>query len=183
MIVDTTYFDGGELNIPGTAQPATSETLNDFIQIYEPEFLQKALGYPLFKLFNAAINPGPVPVGRFKDLLDGNVEYTDGHNYTKLWTGLNTPLRSPISMYIWYWWQRKMASYSGPSGEQKGKTENAENVGVDTKQMQMWNKMNRVVCVLWEYLQYSKNPDGTKKYPEFDRCQTGRFGVLNQGNL
>lgn len=183
MILDVTYFDGGELNIPGTGREATDDLLNDFITLYEPEFLQKSLGYPLFKLFNAAINPGPVPDGRFKDLLNGNVEYVDCQKNTKLWGGLNTKLTTPIAMYVWYWWQRKNVSYTTPSGEQKGKSENATPVGIDTKQMQQWNKMNRIICQMWEYLEQSKNNDGTKKYPEFNRALTCRFGVLNQSNL
>ena len=181
MIINTTFFDGGELNIPGTDTTAISESLDDIIGIYEPDYLKKALSYPLWKLFNATL-PIP-PAGRFADLLNGGVEYTDSNGYVKEWGGFNTVFTSPIAMYIWYWFQRKIASYNTPGGEQKGKTENAQNVGVDTKQMQQWNKMSRITCDLWQYLQYSVNGDGSPKYPEFDICQTGKFGVLNQCNL
>ncbi len=183
MILNTTYFDGGELNIPGTEQDPIADVLNDIISMYEPDYLQRALGYPLWKLFNAAINPGPAPVGRFKDLLDGGVEYTDQNGHLKLYAGLKTKFTTPIAMYVWYWWQVKNASYSSSQGEQKGKTENAGNVSVAQKQVQQWNKMNSITKDLWEYLKYSKNGDGTAKYPEFDLCQVKPFGVLNTSNL
>lgn len=184
-IVTISFFDGGELNVPGTDATMVSEPLTDIMGIYEPEYLQKALGYPLWKLVNAALNPGPVPVGRFQDLITGGVEYTDGNGFTKLWPGLNTAMNSPVAKYIWYWYQRKKASYSSSQGEQKGKTENAENVGVATKQMQHWNSMSRATCEMWDYLTYSKDGGGAAKYSEFDINQVDVrwFAVINAFNI
>lgn len=181
FIIDTTYFDGGELNLPGTATVSGSEIITDLISIYEPEYLKMALGYPLWKLLQAAL-PTPAADSRFDKLLNGS-EYVDGSGNTQYWTGLKTMFNTPIAMYVWYWYQRKIASYSTPQGEQKGKTENAVNVGVDTKQMQHYNKMNRVTCQMHQFLHYSKNEDGSKMFDEFKLAQTKAFGVLNTGNL
>lgn len=179
-IIDKTYFDGGELNIPGTERVAVSEVIDEFISIYEPEYLVGALGYPLKKLLDQAGTPAAGT--RFYELLNG-AEYVDGQGYTKKWIGLKPKLTSPIAKYVWYWFQRKNASYSTTMGEQKGKTENADNVGVDVKQMQHWNSMKRTTDDLWDYLYYAKNGDGSKRFSEFDTYQTRDFGVVNIGNL
>jgi hypothetical protein len=181
-IVDKTYFDGGELNLPGTDTAAISGKILSFIEKYEPLFLQRALSYPLWKLFKADAYPVPV-TQRFIDLLNGGVEYTDGCKKTKLWGGLNDKLQSPIAMYIWYWYQRNTASYNTSQGEQKGKTENATNVSVATKQVRAWNEMSGLVCQLWEYLTYAVDVNGVKIYPEFDCSQTGNFGKINIHNI
>ena len=181
-IIDKTYFDGGELNIPGTDTTPISGKIQSFISKYEPLFLQRTLSYPLSKLFIADNYPTPTDQ-RFIDLLNGGVEYTDCHGKTKLYGGLNDKLESPIAMYIWYWYQRNTVSYNTSQGEQKGKTENAANVSVSMKQMRAWNEMSNLICQLWEYLKYAVDNTGAKVYPEFDQCQTGDFGKINIHNL
>lgn len=180
MIINKTYFDGGTLNIPGTELDAIQEKIDDFISVYEPEYLQKALGYPLWKLFSASL-PNPANTSRFYNLLNG-IEYTDHCGNVQKWIGFNTLLNSPIAMYVWYWYSRDNATYSTSQGEQKGKTENADNVSVAVKQTQFWNKMSRISCQLWDYLKNAKT-DGSKTFPEWKWDLTGDLSVINHANL
>ena len=180
MIIDKTYFDGGTLNIPGTDQIAIQEKIADFISVYEPEYLQRALGYPLWKLFTAAL-PTPANPSRFYDLMNG-VEYTDSCGNVQKWIGFNTVLNSPIAMYVWYWYSRDNATYSTSQGEQKGKTENASNVSVMPKQRQYWNKMSKITHQLWDYLHNAKT-NGSPTFPEWKWSLTGDLAVINEANL
>jgi len=182
-IISITFFEGGELNIAGTETTPVQERVAKLISKYEPLFLQKALGYPLWKLLKDNGYPTP-PAGRFKDLIDGNVEYVDRNGNTQNWIGLKDTYQSPIAAYVWYYYQRHIATNTTVTGESKGKTENAGNVDVMTKQMRAWNEMSRIVsCELWEYLLYAKNGSNERIYPEFKLSDAKYFGVLNTANL
>jgi hypothetical protein len=88
MLIDKSYFVG-DLNIPNTGDLPVSERLTWFIQKYEPEFLLKLLGYPLYKVFIAglAVTPPATPDQRFIDILYGK-EYTDPNGLLCKWQGL-----------------------------------------------------------------------------------------------
>ena len=88
MLIDKSYFVG-DLNIPNTGDLPVSERLTWFIQKYEPDFLQKLLGYPLYKVFVAGLNvtPPTTPEQRFIDILYGK-EYTDLNGLQRKWQGL-----------------------------------------------------------------------------------------------
>lgn len=183
LVIDKEYFDGGELNIPGMSQEAVEEKVQYFIDKYEPDYLLKAMGYPLFKLFKASL-PTP-PAGRFADLLNGGVEYTDRHGDVKPWNGIKAVDRCPISAYVWYWYQTQTASFTGPSGESKGQTENATAIPILQKQCRAWEEMGDITREMWEYLLYAKDGAGDDLFPEFkmkliDVCF---FEVLNVFNL
>lgn len=83
--IDASYFIG-ELNIPNTGETSVAERITWFINKYEPAFLEKLMGYPLFKAFVAGMNT-PSPDVRFLDILYGK-EYTDYRGYPKRWKGL-----------------------------------------------------------------------------------------------
>jgi hypothetical protein len=88
MLIDKSYFVG-DLDIPNTGDLPVSERLTWFIQKYEPDFLQKLLGYPLYKVFIAGLNvtAPAVPEQRFIDILYGK-EYTDINGLLRKWKGL-----------------------------------------------------------------------------------------------
>lgn len=164
-IITIPFFDGGELNIPGTETPAISEKVTGFIAKYEPDYLLKALGYPLWKVFKADNYPTP-GTQRFQQILNGGVEFTDCKGYTRIWNGLNVEDASPIANYIWYWFSRDNASFFTSMGEVKGKTENASIASVMTKQTRVWKEMIDITHQLWEFLSANSTV-----YPEFDICQ------------
>lgn len=86
--IDASYFVGN-LNIPNTDQQAVAEALSLFILKYEPEFLQKLLGYPLYKAFINGMNvvAPATPAQRYLDILYGK-EYTDLNGNLAKWQGL-----------------------------------------------------------------------------------------------
>lgn len=88
MLIDKSYFVG-DLNIPNTGDLPVSERLTWFILLNEPDFLQKLLGYPLYKVFIAGLNvtPPTTPEQRFIDILYGK-EYTDLNGLQRKWQGL-----------------------------------------------------------------------------------------------
>lgn len=87
-LIDKTYFVE-DLDIPNTDEQAVSERINGYIQRYEPEFLKKLLGFPLYKAFVSGLNtiPPAVPNQRFIDILYGK-EYTNLQGYLTEWRGL-----------------------------------------------------------------------------------------------
>lgn len=86
--IDASYFVG-ELNIPNTDQPAVLQRLTWFIEKYEPQFLLKLMGYPLYKAFLAGINvvSPAVPDIKWLNILYG-AEYTDFRGDLQKWKGL-----------------------------------------------------------------------------------------------
>ncbi len=88
MLIDLSYFNGNLL-ISNTDRQATAETVQWFINKHEPEFLQKLMGYELYKAFTigmSAISPA-TPDQRYLDLLYG-CEYINYQGRTSKWKGL-----------------------------------------------------------------------------------------------
>lgn len=86
--IDASYFVGN-INIPNTGEQSVAERLTLFINKYEPQFLRKLLGYPLYKAFVAgmAVPPPATPDQRFLNILYGT-EYTDYQGRLQMWKGL-----------------------------------------------------------------------------------------------
>jgi hypothetical protein len=85
MLINSTYFIG-DCNVPNSDTESVIEALNFFIAKYEPELLQKALGYSFYKAFYNGITP-IVTEQRWIDLIYG-VEYTDAYGNLNAWRGL-----------------------------------------------------------------------------------------------
>jgi hypothetical protein len=86
-LIDRTYFVG-ELNIPNTHQAAIGSQVDLFIEQYEDQFLNDALGYTLYKALKAGLQIVPV-AQKWTDLIEG-VEYVDLADKTRKWKGLVT---------------------------------------------------------------------------------------------
>lgn len=84
--IDRTYFSTGVLFIPNVASDRVSELLDFYITQYEPECLQKLLGYSMWKEFTTALS-GDSPDQKWLDLRDG-VEFTGYNGKAKRWMGL-----------------------------------------------------------------------------------------------
>lgn len=86
--IDASYFVG-ELTIPNSDQEPVVERINWFIEKYETQFLQKLMGYPLYKSFLAGINVvlPAVPDIKWINILYGT-EYTDFRGDLQKWKGL-----------------------------------------------------------------------------------------------
>lgn len=94
MLIDRTYFIG-ELNIPNTDQNSVGELLDWFIEKYETEFLEKVLGYELYKALKAGLQEVTVDQ-KWTDLIEG-VEYTNLAGRLTFWKGLVTQPPSVIN--------------------------------------------------------------------------------------
>lgn len=104
MLIDKSYFVG-DLDIPNTGDLPVSERVTWFIQKYEPMFLEKLLGYPLYKVFIAGLNvtPPTTPDQRFIDILYGK-EYTDFNGLIRKWKGLivtDNPILNLAGGYVY----------------------------------------------------------------------------------
>jgi hypothetical protein len=125
ILITTDYFIN-DINIPtGTyATPA----LQAEISKYEPEILQKALGYELYKLVAAAYEDIDAADQRIKDLVQGKVytENYDGRDRPVKWNGLvNSDYISLIAYYIYYRHAKNNITQSTKTAEVEPQQENA----------------------------------------------------------
>lgn len=95
MLIDHTYFIR-KINLPQRGIADGQLEIASFIEQYEPEFLQYALGYDLWKAFMTGLEE-PVIEQRWLDLLQGK-EYTLCYQ-TRKWLGF-TPLSPGASLSI-----------------------------------------------------------------------------------
>jgi len=99
MLIDISYFDKVENNIPNTTYPDVASLVNSLIAVYEPEYLSTVLGYSINKDFQAGLLVGTVDQ-KFKDIRDG-VEFTGARGQVQKWPGLvGTIKQSPIAYIL-----------------------------------------------------------------------------------
>lgn len=150
-LIDITYFDGSELNIPNTDKLEVQELVTTIITKYEDDFLRRLMGYPLYKAFMAGL---PVTAGtpqRIIDLVNGK-EYTSLQGFLTQYRGLliTEPAQmSPIANYIYYWYRRLNATQFTGIGEVMTTAENSTNQSPNQKMATAWNEMCRWV---WEFV-------------------------------
>lgn len=158
MIIDSTYFIL-KVNLPQVGTTDGLADINQFIAQYEPEYLQKVLGYDLWKAFTEGIAGSGEPDARWLSLLEG-AEFTyQSRNYK--WPGFEAK-PSPISQYIYYMHQEDGALDTVLAGTSTGNTENATRVAPAPKMIDAWNKMVELNILLWNFLYANK-----ETYPEW----------------
>jgi hypothetical protein len=120
-LIDTTYFVR-DCNLPAGAL----STITASLVRYEPEILEKLLGYTLAKLviaYNVSTSPQ-----RIKDIVEGK-EYVSGI-YTVNWNGLKNSEKVSILSYYTYIEYMKDKSVSFQNvGATASNVENGVNVG------------------------------------------------------
>ena len=135
MLIDKTYFVK-DINIPDSDY----SDLDNYISRYEKEILIKLLGYELWKLVDAYSDGD---TGAIADLVEGK-EYTIG-DYTVKWNGLiNDDLVSLISYYVFYWWARNNATFTGTTGEMTSVGENAQKAILSQRINNAWSRMEEL---------------------------------------
>jgi hypothetical protein len=148
-IVDKTYFFG-EILIGQLSELAVQDKVANFIDMYEPEFLEGILGYVSYK--NFLLTP---PDQKWLDLLNGK-EYVDEYGVTRNWKGLKfttgTIKQSPIAFYIYYWYQRSQLTNTAGVGEVKAHSENGYTASPKYKMVNAWNKMVDSVIELYSFM-------------------------------
>lgn len=171
-IVTASFFTG-QLAIAQLTESSVSTNLTAMIDRLEPEFLEKLLGYPLYKLYAAW--DGTV-AGRYKDLRDG-LEYEDRFGRAAKWRGFLRPnSTSPIANYIYYRWLCKEVSVTSGNGERKANSTASVNMSSVNKQARAWNEMTQWNKEFWEFMYVKQDV-----YPEFEawRVDGNLFTVIN----
>lgn len=153
-IIDTSYFKG-DLQIAQLAQQAVSAKATKYIDTYEPELLEKALGYELCKAFTDGLTADPADA-RWVALRDG-AEYTDRNGDLTKWDGFkNAKKLSPIANYVYYHILCNDATWTTGSGEVTPNNENAKRESPTTKISAAWNNMVNMLCRMRGYLDANK---------------------------
>lgn len=88
--------------------------------------------------------------------------------YTPIQGVVSTLRDSPISYYVYYWYQRNNASFSTGGGESIPNKQNSRIVTNRRKQVLAWNRMVDLNSQLLQILRFNPN-----KYPEFNRYAVG----------
>ena len=100
-LIDETYFDKRILSIPNTNRDEVVNNISNYIEKFEPEYLNKVLGYELNKEFIAGLEE-ETPLQKWLDLRDG-AEYADCNGRLQKWTGFVNAIKdSPIAFYVFW---------------------------------------------------------------------------------
>lgn len=157
-LIDQSYFFN-ELNIGQKNSADVSERLDNYIDTYEPAYLNKLLGQSFAALFTASIE-SPSPEQRFVDIKNMLI---------------GKP--SAIAAYVFFWYQRDCAIFATGSGDSRSESENAKPVPERIRQVRAWNIMaersRKVICHIIE---------NSSIYSEFDRNKIERE-VLHDLNI
>lgn len=160
-LIDKTFFVR-DINIPNTTNAQILATLESYISKHEPKFLQRILGYPLYRLFISGST-----TGRMLALKSGS-EFTglDGELYK--WNGLVYDTdQSIIANYVYIKWMvanttktTGVAVSSTNTGETKSESPRDK---IITASYMMFEEGKQLLHFLWA----NKNVDGTRMFPEF----------------
>jgi hypothetical protein len=179
MILDTSYFIG-PITIEGIGEASVDERLTVLIGLYEPEFLQKALGYEFATLFSNGA-AAPTPDARWTNLKQGTTYTYDGHTYN--YRGLAHAgaslfdRYSPIAKYVYCMWLRDTVTSVGRMGGVQSQTENATRVDSMQKQCDVWNSIFQDLVELYRFL--NRQP---LIYPEFDNTRAEFYCGFHRKN-
>lgn len=168
LLIDYTYFNTGLAFIPQLDLVYNRNRVTRFIEIYEPEYLNRVLGYELSVAFTAGLG-APEVEQRWNDLKNGaDFSYFGSKRH---WNGfVNTLKQSPIAMYVYYWYTRKQATPTTGSGNVMPSLENGDRASFMRDMIQVWDDMVCENMILYQFL--TANID---LYPEFKTCPFYRW--------
>lgn len=169
-LINSSFFIRN-LNIPNIETPVSPDTnkvlqrLISFIAKYEPECLQKILGYPLYKLFLTESS------ARMTELLYG-AEYLDECGITQKWQGLvhDTDI-SLIANYIYFYYQEASASQTTGVNTSVIKGSQSVLVSPQDKMINAWNFFSSETKSMISFLWMKKDINDERVYPEFTAHQ------------
>lgn len=161
MSLITTSIFTGKINLPQVGNTEGENIVQGFIDDFEPEFLQKALGYDLWKAFSAGIEGSGPYDDKWDDLING-VEY-QRNGKTEKFVGL----KKPLANYVYYKFIEDDAISQTLVGAAVTETDNAKRVSPMPKLMDAWNQMAAWLKHLHRFLDLN-----TATYPEWDHDVT-----------
>lgn len=157
-LIDASFFVA-EIDIPNKSKAEVLETVNWFIDKYEPICLQSILGYPLYKAYLAAPTEP-----RFVALFNG-VEYTQNDGVLAKWKGIvQSETESMLAYYIYYFFQKNTAIKQAGIATVIPKAEGSYNISPAEKMVAAYNTFVRT---LNEMLIYLTTQTVAEDYPEF----------------
>lgn len=164
-LIDHTFFVG-KLNLPQTGDSTGRAKVMQYVEIYEPELLKKALGYDLWKAFTDEVGGSPGSPGdiaeRWDYLLYG-ADYTY-KNRAGRWQGFipEGSVISPIANYVFYQLVADNVYNVVQIGTVTSETDNNRNVNPVDKLVDCHNSMVDMLRELFRFLQ-----SNTDLYPEW----------------
>lgn len=148
-----------EINIPNNTSPEVVETINWLINKYEPEILEKLMGYELYGAYIS--NPEDQ---RIVDLISG-VEYVKDDGTLAQWKGLKqSSTVSILANYIYYQWQVFNVVKQGGQNTVIPKGAMSINISPNIKMIKAWNDLVTQVRLMVQYLTAETVAD---TYPEY----------------
>lgn len=146
-LIDQTYFQKRLTAIPNLNEPFVLAQLNNYLDIYEDEYLVKILGQELRDEFITGLSETVVDQ-KWKDLRDGvSFTYTDGVKYK--WKGFLTSTKeSPIANYVMWYIVRDGNDTLTGIGVVKSTGENSEVISPVSRMVNIYNQMvyqNRIL--------------------------------------
>jgi len=139
-LIGSAYFIN-DISVPALG----GSIMEDYIKKYEPEILDKVLGYELRKL----VDDDATSPTRILGLVSGK-DYTvsyNGRDQVVRWEGLrdSTTLISLIAYYVYYWVHRNNITTTTQNGEVLTAIENANIGSPNAKIGNAWYKMRQLV--------------------------------------
>lgn len=139
--IDNTYFIK-DITVP--VNTVSQSNIDNYIERYENEILQRLLGYELLKNLLADLSGGNPQTQRFIDLVNG-AEFSfdlNGNTVNTKWEGLrNSVKKSLIAYWVYFNYRNENEAYFSGIGQRRGKGENSEKADITPKIVSVWNKM------------------------------------------
>lgn len=180
MIVTSDFFYG-PLQIAQISEQSVVDTINDYVNKYEPEFMRALFGYELSK---ELMDPANANVQKYKDIIEGS-EYTNWYGVPDKWRGLKEVMpggkfKSAIANFIYCQYTNDQITVTSGTGEKVVKAENAIAASPRDKIARAWNEMIGWNKELIDFLIFNQ-----ATYPEFflfyNNCdQTYLLSPMNQ---
>lgn len=149
-IINGTYYKGDITLTPTQITAIAAEIVvgSSWQDANEDVILQKLMGYPLWKLYEADLAlavVGEPTTSRFIALVDG-AEFTfelNGNTITTKWPGLrdSTLLISLIANYVYYQYRNQTENFNSGAGQKHSTTENSTDADITPKLIYVWNEM------------------------------------------
>lgn len=169
-LIDTSYF----INYLKLPIANIQADLTRSITLYEPEILEKCLGFDLYYTFiNADYSET-----KWDELRNG-VVYQDADGLYKKWTGfVNTEKSSLIANYVFFKFTSDNSTYSSANTNLISQSENGTATDWREKQRTAYNKMVDMICELDEFITFRNSQDPTT-YPNYDPKPFTKLNVFN----
>lgn len=169
-IIDDTYFIW-KISIPTDNDNRTNK-LQPYLDHSQKDFLKKALGYELYKLFIAEL---PTPASqRFTDILDGSDFTNLTTNKLDHWDGLqNTEKESFLAYFAYFEYLEGVNETESGNGVTMNKFENSDKMSPIQKQVRAWSLGVEQYCKLHDFIKANE-----AIYPEWDFTVVKKINVL-----